>query len=743
MDTNWIEVNNRSEIWNFDYDQFSRLAQYFHSIYWALYSSSSIGYYDILATNNLETLTVALVLLFGCQMLNGLLGGISTVMRSFSDGVVARQYKMQMIKDLCVHKGLPSSTRDNIYYFFEYQWNRSAGVDESAVLQELPVALRTSIVNEIAGSVLKKIPFFVDCPEFILHEILRMLTTRAFMDQDAIVEAGEYGRDMFIIQSGFAVITPADRSKVFASLGPGDYLGESCLLGLDVKQRAASAYALGYVYTYVLRNIDYAAITDLYPLETAPIEKKIRNVLEQKIAKNNKIIAADHQNETSSCTASETSDFSSNLLTGSSTISMLHPNSKERKIWEVLLLLIVLYNMFMIPLRIAIRLPGKYFMVDYILDIILLLDMYMTYAKFYSIREGRVVTNPEKIKSMFLEQNFKRSFYAYIPFDILAIVMISQTKTYVYWTLTVLRVPKLILSVDYMKHFSAVEDLLDQLKVPYVAGRVANLLLIIIMVGHWAACGFYMLPFLVNKEEEYENCIPEENALYGTACQFEGTWIQMQIMTGKLPLDGGSTWDLYVRSLNWAIPTLTLEVLADIFPINATEMMYAFFAMFFGLILNATVIGTIIGLLSSDEESADVQIVRLLLEERNVHPLLRNKVINYLTFLNSNYGKLVQSEEQLIRELPFSLQSSIIEKSKLVLLEKCPIFDYCSQESKRNLCFALKLQIFGDGDTIIKSGDMGNEMFFLSEGSVQVFIHMLTYVCTVYDSNIFLSLDLQ
>lgn len=48
----------------------------------------------------------------------------------------------------------------------------------------------------------------------------------------------------------------------FATLGPGSYVGESCLL--EVSERTASVYAVGYVDTYVISNESFFRVSLLY-----------------------------------------------------------------------------------------------------------------------------------------------------------------------------------------------------------------------------------------------------------------------------------------------------------------------------------------------------------------------------------------------------------------------------------------------------------------------------------------------
>lgn len=262
--TNWIETDKHSEMWSYNYNNnLSGTLLYFRSIYWVLSTTSSIGYWDILPTNSVEIFTVILIILFGCQPLNAVVGGIAGAIFTLSADRVAFQSKLKTINAIAVRNDVSKETRDRIHYFYEYSWERSKGVDEATVLLNLPPALRKIVINEIAGSVLRKIPFFQECSDGTLHSILGLLKPRVFLDGDNIIRAGEYGMDFFVIESGSVKITSSDKSVVYTTLGSGDYLGESCLLGRQVIKRSASAYSCGYTYAYSLKNADFINVSDL------------------------------------------------------------------------------------------------------------------------------------------------------------------------------------------------------------------------------------------------------------------------------------------------------------------------------------------------------------------------------------------------------------------------------------------------------------------------------------------------
>jgi CRP-like cAMP-binding protein len=75
---------------------------------------------------------------------------------------------------------------------------------------------------------------------------------------------GELGMEMFIIERGQISVTNEDRSLVFLTLGPMNFIGEASLL--KNTKRNASAYAVGFCDTYVLSKDNFAQVTYPPPL---------------------------------------------------------------------------------------------------------------------------------------------------------------------------------------------------------------------------------------------------------------------------------------------------------------------------------------------------------------------------------------------------------------------------------------------------------------------------------------------
>lgn len=69
-----------------------------------------------------------------------------------------------------------------------------------------------------------------------------------------------------------------------------------------------------------------------------------------------------------------------------------------------------------------------------------------------------------------------------------------------------------------------------------------------------------------------------------------------------------------------------------------------------------------------------------------------------------------------------SLRSSILFHIYKSIIKKIPIFDQCSNIELRFLVNYMKTVIFLPNDEIIRQGDKGTKIYFISRGKVEIFI---------------------
>lgn len=722
-DINWKIQDRDADFLSIKYSgSMDRFTSYIRSLYWAINALSTSGVADMPSTNVAEMLFVCFALLVGCQSINAVLGSIASMMGNINKSKSDFANKMDTVSNYMKFKRLPVRLQLKIRFFFEYNFERTSGVDEMKLLAGLPQPLREDVVSFVVGSVLIGIPFFHHCSEPMLEMILGLLTRRCFLNDDDVVLEGEFGKEFFIIESGMILVTSKDKSIVYANLKNGNYIGESCLL--KVVERTASAHARDYSETYVLKKSDFENVVEDFPEDGEIVKDKINSLLRSRTIQNKKLQVKKSRRSMIATFVRMESIHTLDTSNLSVWASFLEQFSYLRKLWQCFLLFILIYNIFMISVRLAFTKDSfvLYYVIDYSFDVILWIDMYLNAQKFKRIVGGKIIKFPHLIWKNYKATEFKHDALARFPYDLLALVFISDATPLSPWfVLAFLRLPKMFLLIRGSDFLSAAEYVIEKARISFFALRMLQVLASCLLVGHCLGCGLYVF----QKAHYGEQCVNEENAFYGDACQYRDTWIQFLIYTSKLPQDGGSAFARYVACINWAIPTMVLYTVGDVYPMNNNETAFIFGAMFIGIPINAMIVGTIIALVTQvDDQSADILMKSDTLRENLIENFadadLIERVSDYINFLVSDDGKLLGKEEEIFEELPHTLQVMLSSHLKEHFFHNCPFFDHFPEQAIRNLCMTMQQRIYYTGDHITTQGDIGHEMFFIESGDCEV-----------------------
>lgn len=463
----------------------------------AVNAMSTAGVADMLSSNLLEMMFCSFVLILGCQTINAVMGSIASLMGNINMEKRNFHNKMVHVQKIIKFRNIPPDIERRIIYFFEYQFSRTSGANEVEVLQGLPQPLREEVVKYVAGSVLVKIPFFSDCIEPMLEMILGLLSHRLFLEGDDLMTAGEHGREMFVIESGTIVVTSADKKVIYATLGSGSYIGESCLL--KVAKRTASAHARDYSDTYVLNKEDFQKVLEAFPGEGELVVEGIEAVLDEKRRKNEEMTRLRREQAPSSKAEEKTEEKPES---GNQNDSPLQPKdkpvaqdgekekkafnwrkeletgSRSRRIWDSFLFLILMYNLVMIPFRIALEVYPPLYGLDFAFDVVLLLDSYMHSTWFRLSVGGKHIADPRRIKDAYMKNDFKQDLLARFPWDIFILFFMGQSARQISFIMPYLRIPKLILLLKGVQQLASLESLLEETNLTFVSMRMLQVCMV-------------------------------------------------------------------------------------------------------------------------------------------------------------------------------------------------------------------------------------------------------------------------
>ena len=679
---------------------------------------STVGYGDIVPTNILETFYATIVVLFGGLLLPAIVGGLAAYISSFHKTEKLFHKRVAQVRQYLLKIDVSESVLDNCRRYFDYHLHCQGGVIEQEVLDELPTSMSVEIAFHINGAKLNSIPFLKCCDDATKLLLVTFLQPRVFIPSECVVKEGERGSVMHIIQRGALEVTCSQVEGPIRILSSGDFFGESCLLGSTTNR--ATVTAVDYCDCFTLDKEDFNEVIDGSPAAQT-MRVNLANSIMESQASNKR--AFQNISRYPKCTQLML-DQNAKKEFMTSTQHTLLPDSPLNLIWNVLLLAICIYNAWLIPFRLAFAHARGFAFLDWIFDVLFFLDMILNYRYVAYFHNGELVTDTPKIKRNYLHNRFKMDLISTFPFDLVSLLLIPREAS---WSVIVQDGLRLLKLFRLRRHFGTLDSifrlLLDH-HITLAPLRLAEFLSGVILIAHVAACGFFTFA-----RWKYSRA----NCTAGSMDCWEGTWIMRQIDNDKLPHDGGSVWQLYIRSLNWALPTLVVVVIGDVVPTTSPETLYALLWMLVGVTINASIVGNVANIVANLEtDSSDfanaIDNIRNFLSVHHLSHDFHERVNDFGRYLWMTHSGTV-TEDDFILRLPHMLQTQIIEDTRMRHISTCPFFHSLQNDVVEALALRMQQLVFCAGDIIIHAGDMGSEIFFLDRGTVRVVSpdHTTTY----------------
>jgi hypothetical protein len=180
----------------------------------------------------------------------------------------------------------------------------------------------------------------------------------------------------------------------------------------------------------------------------------------------------------------------------------------------------------------------------------------------------------------------------------------------------------------------------------------------------------------------------------------------------------------YVRSLYWTVTTMTTVGYGDISPGRSSEYLLATVIMLIGASLYAFIIGGVASLIGNLHAAKNnhwehMESVEQYLRARRIPASLGTRVHNYYEYLWHRHKGL--NERSLLRDIPESLRLDIMLHLAHDVLTQVPLFRYCSPALRNRLLVALNPATYAPGNYLVREGDTGKNIIFITRGEVDIF----------------------
>lgn len=202
----------------------------------------------------------------------------------------------------------------------------------------------------------------------------------------------------------------------------------------------------------------------------------------------------------------------------------------------------------------------------------------------------------------------------------------------------------------------------------------------------------------------------------------------------RLPADiagAGKPVDIvneYVRSLYWSITTITTIGYGDFVPNHNrnVEMIFTMCVQILGAGAYGYIIGNIANMLTNIDlaktrHQERVDRMSSFMKLKKIPERLQEQVYQYYNYLwETRRG---YDDVTILSELPASFQFEFAMLLNKSIIEKVPLFQGAESNLIREVIFKLKPCIYIPGDAICTFGEIGDKMYFINKGTVEVVSH--------------------
>ena len=357
----------------------------------------------------------------------------------------------------------------------------------------------------------------------------------------------------------------------------------------------------------------------------------------------------------------------------------ISPGSKERILWDMLMMVLIMYYAVATPMRIGFDIEPNEVM-ENVLTVLFFLDIVLNFfTGFYD--KGLEVKNKSLIAKDYIKFWFWIDLMASFPFDVIttggtkgAGGAVKVTKLF-----KIMRILKLLRLLKLGPILKRVKETLF--------GSSPNVLLLLktmaalFFTWHWAACCYWFIASWEWETEFFDRAEGEPG---------HNDWLpQPWLINGDL---GQSTLeDKYMHAFFWGV-CVTTGIGWDVEPFTTAEVIYTTIMIIVGMLMYVTIIGGVTSIVSnmnslSHERNKQMSKFEVYFRARMVPRVTQKKIKSYLEFLWS--GDVSEAEDRkILHELPKELQMEVMLEVNAALVQQVHSRHQRQRQRQRQRCSA-------------------------------------------------------
>uniref|UniRef100_A0A3Q0T187 Cyclic nucleotide gated channel subunit beta 3, tandem duplicate 2 n=1 Tax=Amphilophus citrinellus TaxID=61819 RepID=A0A3Q0T187_AMPCI len=207
----------------------------------------------------------------GVFVFSSLIGQMRDVIGAATAGQTYFRSSMDNTVAYMVTNNIPYMVQNRVRTWYTYTWDAQGMLDESELLDKMPLVMRTAIAVDINLATFQKIDLFKGCDQQMLVDMLLRLKSIIYLPGDFVVKKGDIGKEMYIIKGGAVQV-----------VGGPDNIQPPPQKKNGGNRRTANVKAYGFANLFVLEKKDLFDILVHYPESQKVLARKGRKLMKAK-----------------------------------------------------------------------------------------------------------------------------------------------------------------------------------------------------------------------------------------------------------------------------------------------------------------------------------------------------------------------------------------------------------------------------------------------------------------------------